>query len=158
MSDEIERAQGSSDVPTEAPGAGPDPGARSAPVAGPLTRDDLARVAEIRAGVDVTDTQGVLSYGLPAQSRIANFADSLLGDVRNKDAGTGGEALTDLLKKVRELDVDALGGGSGMAKIPILGKFANTFDRFAARYQKVATASTASSTPSNAHAWRCSKT
>lgn len=144
MSDEIERAQGSSDVPAEAPAGGPlaggpDPGARSAPVAGPLTPDDLARVAEIKRSVDVTDAQGVLSYGLPAQSRIANFADSLLGDVRNKEAGAGGEALTDLLKKVRELDVDALGGGSGMARIPLLGKFANTFDRFAARYQKVAT-------------------
>ena len=80
----------------------------------------------------------VLGYGLPAQSRIANFADSLLGDVRNKDAGAGGEALAELLKKVRELDVDALGGGSGVARIPIIGKLANTFDRFATRYQKVA--------------------
>jgi uncharacterized protein YaaN involved in tellurite resistance len=144
MSDEIERAQGSSDVPAETPTGGPlaggsEPGARSAPVAGPLTPDDLARIAEIKESVDVSDVQSVLSYGLPAQSRIANFADSLLGDVRNKEAGAGGEALTDLLKKVRELDVDALGGGSGMAKIPIIGKFANTFDRFAARYQKVAT-------------------
>jgi len=144
MSDEIERAQGSSDVPAEAPDGrplveGPGPGARSAPVAGPLTAEDLARVAEIKNGVDVSDAQSVLSYGLPAQSRIANFADSLLGDVRNKEAGAGGVALTDLLKKVRELDVDALGGGSGMAKIPIIGKFANTFDRFATRYQKVAT-------------------
>ena len=87
----------------------------------------------------MSDTQAVLSYGLPAQSRIANFADSLLGDVRNKDAGTGGEALQDLLKKVREIDVDALSAGSGKARIPILGRFANTFDRFSARYQKVAT-------------------
>ncbi|MCX6364921.1 MAG: toxic anion resistance protein, partial [Actinobacteria bacterium] len=101
--------------------------------------DDLARVAEIKTSVDLTDAQGVLSYGLPAQSRIANFADSLLGDVRNKEAGAGGVALTDLLKKVHELDIDALGGGSGMARIPILGKFANTFERFAARFQKVAT-------------------
>jgi len=144
MSDEIESAQGSSDVPAVMPAGGmvtggPDTGARSAPVAGPLTPDDLARVAAIKDSVDLTDAQGVLSYGLPAQSRIANFADSLLGDVRNKEAGAGGEALGDLLKKVRELDVDALGGGSGMARIPILGKFASTFDRFAVRYQKVAT-------------------
>ena len=59
--------------------------------------------------------------------------------MRNKDAGTGGEALQDLLKKVREIDVDALSAGSGKARIPILGRFANTFERFSARYQKVAT-------------------
>ena len=144
MSDEIEKTQGSGGVPAVMPAGGPpagglDAGARSAPVAGPLSADDLARVAEIARSVDLSDAQGVLSYGLPAQSRIANFADSLLGDVRNKEAGAGGAALTDLLKKVRELDVDALGGGSGMARIPILGKFASTFDRFAARYEKVAT-------------------
>ena len=113
--------------------------ARDTPAAGPLSAADLARVEALKDSVDVSDAQGILGYGLPAQSRIANFADSLLGDVRNKDAGAGGEALGDLLKKVRELDVDSLGGGSGMARIPIIGKFANTFDRFATRYQKVAT-------------------
>jgi uncharacterized protein YaaN involved in tellurite resistance len=118
--------------------SGPDAGA-PAPTApaGLLGSVDPAKVAEIRAAVDVTDAQAVLSYGLPAQTRIASFADSLLGDVRNKDAGVGGEALTDLLDKVRELDVDALSGGK--SRIPILGRFANTFERFAARYQKVAT-------------------
>ena len=109
------------------------------PAAGPLTPADLQRVAELSKQVDVSDSQAVLAYGLPAQSRIANFADSLLGDVRNKDAGSGGEALQDLLKKVREIDVDALAVDSGKARIPIIGRFANTFERFSARYQKVAT-------------------
>jgi uncharacterized protein YaaN involved in tellurite resistance len=111
----------------------------SAPPADQLGHVDPARVAELKAAVDVTDAQAVLSYGLPAQSRIANFADSLLGDVRNKDAGAGGEALTGLLDKVRELDIDALSAGSGKTRIPIFGRFSNTFERFAARYQKVAT-------------------
>jgi uncharacterized protein YaaN involved in tellurite resistance len=128
------------DVPAVPDAAGAAlPVAGDQPAAGPLSPADLQRVADISRQVDVGDTQAVLSYGLPAQSRIANFADSLLGDVRNKDAGTGGEALQDLLKKVREIDVDALSAGSGKAKIPILGRFANTFERFSARYQKVAT-------------------
>ena len=145
MSDEIEKAGSAPEIVPAAGDAGAGAGAAastatgSTPVAGPLSPADLARVAEIKAQVDVTDAQGVLSYGLPAQSRIANFADSLLGDVRNRDAGAGGEALNDLLKKVREIDVDALGDGSGKGRIPIFGRFANTFDRFAARYQKVAT-------------------
>ena len=113
--------------------------AGSAPPVDQLGQIDPARVAELKALVDVTDAQAVLSYGLPAQSRIANFADSLLGDVRNKDAGAGGEALTGLLDKVRELDIDALSAGAGKTRIPILGRFSNTFERFATRYQKVAT-------------------
>ena len=135
MSDEIQKQ----DAAAELVPAAPEAPAGDQPAAGPLTPVDLQRVAEIRAAVDVRDAQAVIAYGLPAQSRIANFADSLLGDVRNKDAGSGGEALTELLKKVRELDVDALSAGTGKAKIPILGRFANTFERFSARYQKVAT-------------------
>ena len=126
-------------VPDAAVAATPATTTGDQPAAGPLSPGDLQRVAELSRQVDVSDTQSVLSYGLPAQSRIANFADSLLGDVRTKDAGTGGEALQDLLKKVREIDVDALSAGSGKARIPILGRFANTFERFSARYQKVAT-------------------
>ena len=146
MSDETETVDeqgGALDVPASGEPApavpSTDAQAGDTPAAGPLSAADLARVEELKDSVDVTDAQGILGYGLPAQSRIANFADSLLGDVRNKDAGAGGEALSDLLKKVRELDVDSLGGGSGVARIPIIGKFANTFDRFATRYQKVAT-------------------
>ena len=116
------------------------PAATPVPAAGPLSEADERLVEQIKEGVDVTDPQTVISYGLPAQSRIATFADSLLGDVRNKDAGIGGEALTDLLKKVREIDVDALSSGqSAAAKIPLVGRFVDSFGRFAARYQKVAT-------------------
>ena len=124
------------DLTREATGA-PGAAAPGAPVAGPLSEVDKAHVAEIAGAVDVTDATSVISYGLPAQSRIATFADSLLGDVRNKDAGAGGEALNDLLKKVRELDVDAL-SPAGKARIPIVGRFSNAFNRFATKYQKVA--------------------
>jgi uncharacterized protein YaaN involved in tellurite resistance len=137
MSDEIQKWDAAPDTAAGATAGASAPADQ--PAAGPLSPTDLARVAEIKAAVDISNAQGVLSYGLPAQSRIANFADSLLGDVRNKEAGSGGEALTDLLKKVRELDIDALSAGAGKARIPIIGRFANTFERFATRYQKVAT-------------------
>ena len=137
MSDEIQKWDAAPDAAAGATAGAAAPADQ--PAAGPLSPTDLARVAEIKAAVDISNAQSVLSYGLPAQSRIANFADSLLGDVRNKEAGSGGEALNDLLKKVRELDIDALSGGAGKARIPIIGRFANTFERFATRYQKVAT-------------------
>jgi len=152
MTDELEHDQTGHDRSVEAeaslpaapvmpapPSADEADGVRGAggPVAGPLSPADEAKVAEIAGGVDVTDSTSVISYGLPAQSRIATFADSLLGDVRNKDAGAGGAALNDLLKKVRELDIDAL-SPSGKSRIPIVGRFGNVFNRFATKYQKVA--------------------
>ena len=76
-----------------------------------LTPEELDRIDQIKQAVDVRDPQVVVQYGLPAQSRLATFADTLLNDVRTKDTGDAGKELTDLLVKVRELDVDGLVGG-----------------------------------------------
>ena len=109
----------------------------------PAMRDlapaDLARVAEIKKAVDVRDAQMVIQYGLPAQSKLATFADSLLADIRTKDTGEAGQALAELLVKVKELDVDGLAAGSPGSRIPLVGRFLDAFKRFNARYQKLST-------------------
>ena len=113
-----------------------------APQAAPkldLAPADLARVAEIKKTVDVHDSQMVIQYGLPAQSKLATFADSLLADIRTKDTGEAGQALAELLVKVKELDVDGLAVGAPGSRIPLVGRFLDAFKRFNARYQKVST-------------------
>ena len=125
------------------PGLGAAPGLAGdlvpAPVAGraELTPQERAQVEQIKRTVDVEDTQTVLQYGLPAQNKIATFADTLLADIRTREAGQAGESLAELLVKVKEVDVDSLSGGSGLAKIPLVGRFVDSFNRFATRYQKI---------------------
>ena len=102
-----------------------------------LTPEELDRIDQIKQAVDVRDPQAVVQYGLPAQSRLATFADTLLNDVRTKDTGEAGKELTDLLVKVRELDVDGLTAGSPGGRIPLVGRFLDSFKRFSVRYQKV---------------------
>ena len=102
-----------------------------------LTPEEQARVDAIRESIDVTDTQMVLQYGLTAQNKISAFADSLLADVRTRDTGEAGQALTLLLGKVRELNVDALAKGGSGSRIPLVGKFLDGFKRFETRYEKL---------------------
>jgi uncharacterized protein YaaN involved in tellurite resistance len=102
-----------------------------------LTAAQQQQVAEIVKTVDINDPQGVIAYGLPAQNKIASFADTLLTDIRNKDSGYVGDALVGLLSKAKELDVDSLSGGSGLSKIPLVGNFLDAFNRFVSRYQKL---------------------
>ena len=87
----------------------------------------------------MTDSQLVIQYGLPAQNKLSTFADSLLSDVRTRNTGEAGEALTELLVNVRELDVDGLSAGSPGARIPLIGRFLDAFKRFSVRYQKLST-------------------
>ncbi len=102
-----------------------------------LTPEEQARVDAIRESIDVTDAQMVLQYGLTAQNKISAFTDSLLADVRTRDTGEAGRALTSLLGKVRELNVDALAKGTSGSRIPLVGKLMDGFKRFEARYEKL---------------------
>lgn len=104
-----------------------------------LSDQDKTQVEQIKQAIDVTDPQMAIQYGLPAQDKISTFADSLLGDIRTKDTGEAGEALAELLAKVKELDVESLSGGSSWSRVPIVGRFVDSFNRFVARYQKLAT-------------------
>lgn len=108
-----------------------------APSGPPLRPEERARVDEIRESVDISDPQLVLQYGLPAQSKIAAFADQLLGDLRAKDAAEAREALTSLLARVRELDVESLAKGSPGSRLPLVGRFVDSVKRFDTRYEKV---------------------
>jgi uncharacterized protein YaaN involved in tellurite resistance len=130
---------------TPAGGAGPStglvttgdrPGAEGAPKP-LLTPEDRARVDKIKETVDIRDPNMVVQYGLPAQNKIAAFADSLLADLKTKDADEAGQAMTELLARVRELDVDGLTKGSQGSRIPLIGRFVDRIKRFDARYQKL---------------------
>jgi uncharacterized protein YaaN involved in tellurite resistance len=121
-------------VSAEAPGGVP--GAEAATIRA-LTAEERLRVDKIKETVDITDPNMVIQYGLPAQSKIAAFADSLLADLRTKDADAAGEAMTELLAKVKELDVDGLTKGSQGSRIPLVGRFVDRVKRFDARYEKL---------------------
>ena len=104
-----------------------------------LTEEQKQRVQEIIQDINVEDSQFVLQYGVGAQSQIASFADNVLNEVKAKDSGFVGDVLSDLMIKVKEIDVDGVSGKSFMSKIPLLGGLVDSSKKFAARYQKLGT-------------------
>jgi uncharacterized protein YaaN involved in tellurite resistance len=128
-------------TPTQPDAGAPDDAAAAAAPPAKLDHSpaDLVKVAEIKRTVDVRDPQMVIQYGLPAQNKLATFADSLLSDIRTKDTGEAGQALAELLTKVKELDVDGLAAGSPGSRIPLVGRFLDSFKKFNNRYKKLST-------------------
>ncbi len=108
-----------------------------ASIQGGLSPEEKARAKEIAASIDVKDTQAVLAFGSQAQSKIASFADTILNQVRAKDAGYVGQVLTDLVVAVKDVRVDSLNPNSALSKIPIIGGLIDAFKRFIARYEKL---------------------
>lgn len=105
-----------------------------------LAPEQRAKVNEIVKTIDIEDSQCIVQYGVGAQSQIAGFADNILREVRAKDSGYVGEIMSDLVLKVKDLDVDSLSANqSFMASIPIIGNMVDAFKRFLAKYQKLST-------------------
>ncbi|MBK9575598.1 MAG: toxic anion resistance protein [Fibrobacteres bacterium] len=103
----------------------------------PLTPEEAARVQALKGSIQISDSGSILQFAVGTQSKIAGYADSILSQVRNKDAGEAGQALSGLLSNVRELDVGSLSEDGGLASIPLIGGIFSQVKRFLQRYEKV---------------------
>ncbi len=99
--------------------------------------EDQAKAKEIAASVNVMDSQSIIQYGVSAQRDIASFSDTILEQVRAKDAGEIGEVLSNLVIKVKEINVDGLSDGNAASRIPLIGGMFNAFQKFITRYNKL---------------------
>jgi len=102
-----------------------------------LPEQEKSRVLAIKQGISFTDSQAVVQYGVGAQGKIADFADSILSEIRNKDAGSVGTSLSDLLVTIKDINVDKLGSRSPLASIPIIGNLVDAARKFVQRYEKL---------------------
>jgi len=69
-----------------------------------LTEAERKMVDEFSQKIDITDSNQVLQYGAAAQKNIAAFSESALGNVRTKDLGEVGEALSSLVVELKNFD------------------------------------------------------
>ncbi len=99
-----------------------------------FTPEELERVKEIARSIDISDSQAIIEYGVGAQSDIADFSDTVLNQVRSKDAGFAGEALNELMVSVKEINVDSISGNSSNG---IFKRFSRKVKKFIGRYNKL---------------------
>jgi len=71
-----------------------------------LTQEEKNAIDEFCTKIDVTDSTQVLQFGAAAQSKISDFSDNVLNNVKTKNAGEVGELLTNLVVKVKNFDTD----------------------------------------------------
>ena len=81
-----------------------------------LTDEEKKAVDEFNEKIDVFDSTQILQYGAAAQSKISEFSDSILQDVKTRNAGDVGELLANL-----EGANTIIGGGDSAAAAESLG-------------------------------------
>lgn len=70
------------------------------------TVDDFAKQ------IDITNTTQIMQYGSAAQKKIAGFSESALSNVRTKDLGEIGDAITGLITELKGFEPKKRNGDS----------------------------------------------
>ncbi len=97
-----------------------------------LSEEELATVNEFSQQIDLHDNQIILQYGSSAQKKIADFSDSALENVRTKDLGVVGDALTGLIGELKGFNPNEEDKGF----LSIFKKAGNKIADLKARYNK----------------------
>ena len=63
------------------------------------------QVQQAMRELDVTDTNSIIFYGSKAQQQLTTISDTMLENVRTKDVGPAGNALNNMVQKLREIDL-----------------------------------------------------
>ncbi|MEQ2026101.1 toxic anion resistance protein [Xenorhabdus szentirmaii] len=94
-------------------------------------RVDQEKVNALVEKIDIFQPTAVISYGAKPMGEIARFADSLLENVRSKEAGEVGKKLSDLVMFVRENGVqnDEEKTSSFLRSLPLIGGFFKKAER-----------------------------
>ncbi len=71
-----------------------------------LSEEEKKMVDDFSKQINIMETNSILQYGATAQSKVADFSDTALKNVRTKDIDDIGDTLLDLVSELRSFDVD----------------------------------------------------
>ena len=101
-----------------------------------LTEEEKRAIDEFNAKIDVQDATQILQFGSQAQTKISQFSDSVLEDVKTKNLGEVGDLLSNLVAQIKSFDSDiADQNKSGIAKLFTSAK--KQLDKIIAKYNKI---------------------
>ncbi len=103
-----------------------------------LTDEEKKAVDEFNEKIDVFDSTQILQYGAAAQSKISEFSDSILQDVKTRNAGDVGELLANLVGQIKSFDATIDGKNRGFFD-KLFGNAKKEVSTIIARYSKIET-------------------
>ena len=103
-----------------------------------LSEAEKKAVDDFNKKIDVNDSTQVLQYGAKAQSKISQFSDTVLENVKTKNIGEVGNLLSDLVAEIKTFDsAVTMENKSGLGKLFNSAK--KQLDKLVAKYSKVET-------------------
>lgn len=102
-----------------------------------LSLQEQQKVDTIIAEIDIIDPSAMLMFGAKTMTSISQFSDDILKRIRAKDAGYVGQQLTELLMKVKGIDINDFSPQkpSFISRIPVIGTLFKKGQRKIAEYE-----------------------
>lgn len=128
---ELEFGDPKPSTPEPSPAATPAPADDAAQSLSPADRKKVEAFVE---KIDITDTAGVLSYGVGSQRKVSEFSERALTGVRNNDLGEIGNDISSLIVTLKDFDPDKQEKSGPLA---IFHKAKNNLEALRTRYTAV---------------------
>ena len=100
-----------------------------------LTKAEKKAIDEFIDKIDINDSTQILQFGSAAQTKISEFSDSVLEDVKTKNTGAVGDLLANLVSEIKSFDSSISSDSKGIFKIFSSAK--KEIDKIIAKYSKI---------------------
>ncbi|RFU68524.1 toxic anion resistance protein [Bacillus sp. V59.32b] len=101
-----------------------------------IPEENKAKAYELAKQIDPKNHQAMISYGTPAQSKLLSFSETMLGHVQKKDIGEVGTIISDLMKKLNDVNPDELKPEKRTLIGRMFGKVSGSVQEVLSKYQK----------------------
>ena len=102
-----------------------------------LSKEEKEAIDEFNGMIDINDSTQILQFGAAAQEKISKFSDSILEDVRTKNAGEVGDLLANLVSQIKSFDSDISKSNKRGLIAKIFSNAKKELDFIIAKYSKI---------------------
>lgn len=100
-----------------------------------LTKDEKEAIDDFVGKIDVSSTNEIITFGSPAQTKITQFSDEVLNNVKTKNLGEVGGLLAELTSEIKSFDA----GINANMKPGLFNSLEKQIKKVVAKFSKVET-------------------
>jgi uncharacterized protein YaaN involved in tellurite resistance len=102
-----------------------------------LPIEQQAKARQLAEQIDYKDYEAILKYGTAAQNQLSSFSHSMLEHVQKRDIGPIGDVLSDLMKKLEQMNPDELNSKQKGIFKKLFRKVSSSIQEVLSKYQKI---------------------
>ena len=102
-----------------------------------LSEEQQAKAMTIAKTIDEKDLNTIINFGAETQQQVSDFANQMIANVKNKDTGSIGDSLSELLINLNELKPNALVAKDSNIFLRIFGNIRKSIQLAQMRFQEV---------------------